>query len=140
MSIVSPPAKTGRDPNRRTAVTLIAWLKIGILSTGNPGVFLNLILLKKLTAEARDPTPAVWSAKIAKSGLILGCPKYLLKGGYIVQPVPLPPPIDELAKNKISPIGTTQKEKILSRGKIISGRKLCQRHNSITKSPNSNRH
>ena len=66
-NIVIAPAKTGKDNNRRTAVTKTDHANSGIRSKSIPNTRKLPKVLIKLTAPKIDLTPARCSEKIAKS-------------------------------------------------------------------------
>jgi hypothetical protein len=78
------------------------------------------IVVKKFIAPKIEEAPAIWRLNIPKSNEGPVWP-ILLRGGYKVQPVPTPSPIKLDIHNK-SPAGTSsQKDRLLRRGKAISG-------------------
>ena len=79
----------------------------------------------KFIAPNIDDIPAKWRLKIAKSTDPPECDCVPDNGGYTVQPVPAPCSTKALANSKISAGGKSQKDKLLSRGKAISGAPIC---------------
>jgi hypothetical protein len=74
----------------------------------------------KLTLLKIEPIPAICRLKMLKSILFPLCPRLLLRGGYRVQPTPLPPSQNMPVVNRITEGGSTQKLKLFRRGNIIS--------------------
>ena len=66
-SIVIPPASTGSDNRRRTAVIKIAQMKRGILFRFIVTSLMFIIVTIKFIAPRREDIPAKWRLKIAKS-------------------------------------------------------------------------
>jgi hypothetical protein len=66
-------------------------------------------------------TPARCKEKMTISMDNPECPMVLLKGGYMVQPVPAPLPHKNPAYNRVILGGSNQKLKLLRRGNLISG-------------------
>ena len=114
-------AKTGRESKRRIAVIKTA--------QGNKGIRSKFILkhrrfasvLIKLTAPSKEEIPAKWREKIVKSTLIPECPKFLLKGGYTVHPVPAP--ISTILPTKSNTKAGIRNQNLIlfNRGNAISG-------------------
>jgi hypothetical protein len=80
-----------------------------------------IIVTIKLIAPAILLTPAIWSAKIPRSTPGPECAVIPLNGGYSVQPVPTPAPMNEEPTKKYSAHGNNQNDRLLSRGNAISG-------------------
>jgi cytochrome b561 len=68
--MVIPPAKTGRDSSKRTAVIKTLHTNRGTLLHPISLLRILIIVVIKFTAPKILPTPARWSLKIAKSTLL----------------------------------------------------------------------
>lgn len=66
-SMVIPPAKTGSDSRRRTAVIFTDQTNNGIRSRGIPSHRILSAVVIKFTAPKIEEMPARWSEKMAKS-------------------------------------------------------------------------
>jgi hypothetical protein len=66
-NIVIAPAKTGKDNNKRNAVTNTEYTNKGILCINNPGALILKIVTMKLIAPKIDAAPDKCKLKIAKS-------------------------------------------------------------------------
>lgn len=75
------PARTGRESNKRIAVTSTAQANKGRRSSSNPKVRRLLKVLIKFTAPSKDEIPARCREKIAKSTEGPEWAIFLLKGG-----------------------------------------------------------
>ena len=121
------PASTGSDSSSRKAVTRIDHTNNGIRCRVMPGARMLKIVVMKLMAPRIEEAPAICRAKIAISTdgpswpVKPNCEPTEDKGGYIVQPVPAPPPTtvdsNSSAKDGIS----SQKLMLFMRGNAISG-------------------
>lgn len=94
-----------------------------------------IIVVIKLTAPRTDEAPAMCKEKIAASTVKLECPMYSDKGGYIVQPEPIPELTFEEINNKIKEGGKSQKLKLFIRGNDISGAPIIIGTNQLPKPP-----
>jgi len=92
ITIVIPPANTGKDSNKRKAVIKTDQTNKGNFIRVNPGHLILKIVVIKLTAPKIEDIPAICKLKITKSTEGPGWYKELDKGGYTVQPVPAPSP------------------------------------------------
>jgi len=118
---VIAPASTGRDNNRRIAVTSTDQANKGIRSINSPIArkFPNVLI--KFTAPIRDDTPARCKEKIAKSTDAPAWDRFPLKGGYTVHPVPAPDSTRALDRSNVRAGIKNQKLKLFNRGNAISG-------------------
>jgi hypothetical protein len=80
-NIVIPPAKTGNDNNRRTAVIKTAQTKRGKRVKNKPRVRIFKIVEIKLIAPNIEETPARCKLNIARSTAAPECAILLDKGG-----------------------------------------------------------
>jgi len=93
------------------------------------------IVIIKFIAPKSEEIPAKCREKIIKSTDIPLCPKFLLNGGYKVQPVPPPfPKINPKIKN-INEGGRNQNLILLRRGYCISGDRVIKGINQFPKPP-----
>lgn len=88
--MVIPPAKTGRDNKRRTAVIKIAQINKGILFKFIVTSLMFTMVTIKFMAPNKEDIPARCKLKIAKSTELPAWAIAELRGGYIVHPVPAP--------------------------------------------------
>jgi hypothetical protein len=79
--MVIAAAKTGKESNKRTAVTNTAHTNKGIKSILYPGTLILKIVTKKFIAPKIEERPAKCKLKIAKSTAPLECAKMPLNGG-----------------------------------------------------------
>ena len=79
------------------------------------------IVTIKLIEPAIDEVPARCRAKIAKSTAAPQCPNFEDSGGYKVQPVPGPTSDVQDSNRNNKANGISQKLKLFSLGKAISG-------------------
>jgi len=119
-NIVIAPAKTGRERRRRKAVNKTDQTKRGMISRDRPLPRILAIVVMKLMEPKIEEIPAKWSEKIPKSTAAPWCPR-VDKGGYTVQPVPTPDSTNEENSIRKRAGGRSQKDKLLRRGKAISG-------------------
>jgi hypothetical protein len=129
--MVIPPARTGRDRSRRTAVINTAHTNRGILWNDIPGHRIFRIVVIKFIAPNIDEIPAKCRLKIAKSTDPPECDAIPDSGGYTVHPVPAPCSTKELATSKIKEGGSNQKLMLLSRGNAISGAPIIKGTNQL---------
>ena len=120
-SLVIAPARTGRERSRRNAVIRTAHTNRGILCVLNPAARLLSIVTIKLIAPRMEDIPARCRLKIPKSTAGPVCASIPLSGGYTVQPVPTPTSIKEEMRRSAMDGGRSQKLRLLSRGKALSG-------------------
>lgn len=92
------------------------------------------IVTIKLIAPRIEETPARWRLKMPKSTAGPECPS-ADNGGYTVQPVPTPVSIKDDSRSIESAGGNNQKERLLSRGKAISGAPIKTGTNQFPKPP-----
>jgi hypothetical protein len=118
---VIPPANTGRDNSKRTDVIKIDHKYKGILNNSRPSGRIYKMVTIKLMAPAIEETPAICKLKIVKSTAAPGCAKMPDKGGYTVQPVPVPKSTMFDKNKKENDGGINQKLILFKRGKAISG-------------------
>jgi len=116
-----PAAKTGRERRRRTAVMRTAQTKRGVWYWVEAGGFMLIIVVMKLIAPRIDETPARWSEKIVRSTEAPAWAKLLARGGYTVQPVPVPASTPAEASKRKKEGGSNQKLMLFIRGKAMSG-------------------
>lgn len=128
-NIVMAPAKTGMASKSRIAVSRTLQTKRGSLSVT---LILQMVVMK-LIAPRILLIPAICREKIPKS-TARPCPIFE-RGGYMVQPVPIPPSTteDDIRSNKEG--GSSQKLKLFSRGKAISGAFTINGINQLPKPP-----
>jgi len=119
-SIVIPPAKTGKDNNKSTAVISTAQTKRFKRSMVTPRVLIFKIVVIKLTAPKIEAIPAICKLNIAKSTAGPECAITPDNGGYTVQPVPTPPSTKLESNNNANEGGNIQKLKLFNLGKAIS--------------------
>src|SRR5690606_21844070 len=105
----------------KKAVTNTDQTNKGILSIPIPGALIFKIVVIKFIAPKIEEAPDKCKLKIAKSTAGPECACTLLKGGYIVQPVPGPASTNTEAINKNNDGGNNQKEILFKRGNAISG-------------------
>jgi len=85
-----PPAKTGKDNTNKKEVISTDQINRGILKSVMPlGLILKIVTIILIEPKIEE-APAKCILKIAKSTDGPACPFKLLKGGYIVHPVPAP--------------------------------------------------
>src|SRR5690606_3080672 len=118
--VIAPP-KTGSDKTKRNAVTKTDQTNKGIFSIPIPGARIFKIVVIKLIAPKIEDAPDKCKLKIAKSTAGPECACTLLKGGYIVHPVPGPDSTKIEATNKNNEGGNNQNEILFNLGKAISG-------------------
>lgn len=106
-NIVIAPANTGKEIINKKIVTKTDQINKFIFSKITAELRIIKIVLKKLIAPKIDLRPARCNLKIEKSTLQPGCP-ILLKGGYKVQEVPLPPSTKVLIIIKNNDLGKNQ--------------------------------
>src|SRR6185312_10806742 len=94
LNIVIAPANTGIDNNLKYVVTIIDHGNNGEACRPVPRVFMLNNVTMKLIEPAIDDSPAICLEKIPKSVAGPSWNRPLLLGGYIVQPVPIPCPIE----------------------------------------------
>lgn len=129
------PAKTGKERRRRMAVIATAHeynLHNSIFSLCTHK--LKKVVMK-LIAPKIDLAPARCKEKIARSTPSLGCEDNKDRGGYTVHPVPTPCPINVEASKSNKEEGRSQKLKLLSRGKAISGAPNIKGTNQLANPP-----
>lgn len=116
------PAKTGRLVTKRIEVINKAQSIKGRRDIETSFVVREQqIVVRKLILPRIEEMPAIWRLKIAKS---TETPLWYFKsdrGGYTVQPVPTPASKIEDRSKKQKEGGRSQKDKLLRRGKAISG-------------------
>lgn len=88
-----------------------------------------------MIAPRSDETPAKCSLKIAKSTEGPPWNKWLLKGGYTVQPVPAPDSTIDLISSKNRAGGSSQNLRLLRRGNAMSGDPSISGTNQLPKQP-----
>jgi hypothetical protein len=93
------------------------------------------IVIIKFIAPKREEIPAKCNEKIIKSTAIPLCPKFLLKGGYIVHPVPPPLPKTNPNIKNIREGGKNQNLILFKRGYCISGERVIMGINQFPKPP-----
>jgi hypothetical protein len=96
----------------------------------------NTAVTKKLIPPNTELTPAKCNLKITNSTqLCSGCPTTLLNGGYNVQPVALPWPVNLLMANKINLGTNNQYLRLLARGYAMSVHARNKGSNQLPKPP-----
>lgn len=93
------------------------------------------IVTIKLIAPSREEIPARCKLKIPKSTAGPECASIPLRGGYTVQPVPTPTSTKEDRRSKEREGGRSQKLRLFSRGKAISGAPIRMGTNQFPKPP-----
>lgn len=136
-NMVKAPAKTGKESNRRTAVTSKLQAKRLSRSQETAGLRILITVVIKFTAPRRDETPAKCNEKIAKSTEWLLCPSNELRGGYNVHPVPTPPSIRDDNRRKMREGGKNQNLILFKRGKAISAAPTSRGNIQLPKPPMS---
>jgi len=134
-SIVIAPARTGSDSSSRIAVINTDHTNSGIRCILRPGDRMLTIVVMKLTAPRIDPAPLRWREKIARSMEGPECAVALDKGGYTVQPVPLPASTSEEETSSIKAGGRSQNEILLRRGNAMSGAPIIRGTNQLPNPP-----
>ena len=129
------PAKTGKDNNKRMAVTNTDQTNKGNRRKYKPGHRMFTIVTIKLMAPAIEDTPAICRLKIAKSTAQPECANTELKGGYTVHPVPTPFSTKLDVNNKKIEGGKSQKDILFNLGKAISGLPIKIGTNQLPKAP-----
>lgn len=119
--MVMAPANTGRESNNSRAVKNTDQTNRFSRSQVIPGDRRLITVVRKLMAPKMDEIPAIWSEKIARSTAFPEWATPLLSGGYTVQPVPTPASINDLESRSSNDGGSSQSDKLLSRGNDISG-------------------
>jgi len=128
-------AKTGRDKSNNMAVMStdqVYKLKRSIFKSL---IRIFSIVVIKLIAPAMEETPARCRLNILKSTAGPECVNSELKGGYKVQPVPVPDSTIEDKSNKNKDIGSNQKLRLFNRGKAISGTPSIKGMNQLPNAP-----
>merc|ERR1712055_645555 len=92
------------------------------------------MVVMKFSEPRIEDIPARCSEKIAISTSLPLCPS-VERGGYTVQPVPTPDSMREENKSKKRAGGRSQKEKLLRRGKAMSGAPMKRGTNQLPKPP-----
>jgi len=133
-NIVKPPANTGKANNNKKAVINIDHTnKDNLTILKFPFIFIIVVI--KFIAPKIELKPAICKEKIAKSIDTPLWNKFLVKGGYTVQPAPTPPPdIIEHDIKKIEGINN-QNVKFFARGNAISGILINKGINQLPKPP-----
>lgn len=133
-NIVILPASTGRDNNKRKAVSKAAQANMGMISRERATDRMLTMVVMKFSEPRIEEIPARCSEKIAKSTALPLCPN-VERGGYTVQPVPTPDSRREENKSKKRAGGRSQKEKLLRRGNAMSGAPMKRGTNQFPKPP-----
>lgn len=115
------PANTGRESNKRKAVTKTDHTNNLNRSHVISGDRMLKIVVIKLIAPSKEDIPAKCREKIAKSTEQPPCPIGPDRGGYTVHPVPAPPSISVLEINNKKEGGNNQNLILFIRGNLISG-------------------
>ena len=129
------PAKTGKDNNKRIAVTKTDQANNGIRSKSIPKTRKFPKVLIKFTAPKIDLTPARWREKIAKSTEPPAWATLLDNGGYTVQPVPAPLSTKDLDNNIIKAGIKNQNLILFIRGNAISAAPSINGTNQLPNPP-----
>lgn len=133
--MVIAPASTGKDKSNKIVVRSVAHENRVLYLIKKDLTFIFLIVLIKLVEPKIEDVPAKCNEKIEKSTEDLPWPVNNLKGGYKVQPVPVPVPIKaDITKSKIAG-GRSQKLMLFSRGKAISGEPPIKGINQLPNPP-----
>lgn len=132
-SIVIAPARTGRDNNRRKAVTKTDQTNRGRRSKDIPGVRIFIIVVINFIEAKIEEAPARCREKIARSTEPPAWAKPLERGGYIVQPVPAPLSIPAEASKSKKDGGISQNLIFFIRGNAMSGAPIIR---GISQFPN----
>lgn len=119
--MVIAPASTGSDSRSRQAVTSIAQPNILRLFHFLLVHFILASVVIKFIARSMEDRRARWSPNIAKSTVFREWPIRSASGGYIVHPVPTPFSTTVEKKNIKRAGGSSQKLRLFSLGKAISG-------------------
>lgn len=135
ISIVKAPARTGRDNNNKMVVIRMDQQNKGIFSRLNNSLRIFIIVVIKLMEPKMEDAPAKCKEKIDKSTAGLGCPIILARGGYKVQPVPMPVLVILAKTNSINEDGNNQKLRLFIRGKDISGAPLIRGRSQLPNPP-----
>ena len=134
-SIVIPPAKTGKERRRRKAVISIDQTKRGNLCIVMPGpLMLNMVVIK-LIDDNMELIPERWRLNIAKSTAPPEWLAMLLKGGYIVHPVPAPTSTNAELNRRRREGGRSQKLMLFSLGNDMSGAPINMGTNQFPNPP-----
>jgi len=120
-SIVIPPARTGIETTSKTAVTPTDQGNIGILSKSIPKTRRLANVLRKLIAPIILEAPAKCNERMAQSTEGPEWHIFLLKGGYIVHPVPIPSSTIIPHRSIINEGTISQYLRLFIRGNAISG-------------------
>jgi hypothetical protein len=93
------------------------------------------MVLIKFIAPKIEETPARWREKIAQSTDAPECDRFLLKGGYTVQPVPAPASIRPLKIRSVNAGRRNQNLILFKRGKAMSGAPIIRGTSQFPKPP-----
>jgi len=133
-SIVIAPASTGRESSKRKAVKSTDQANNGMISNFKPLPRIFAIVVIKLMEPRIEDTPARCREKIPKSTALPWWPR-VERGGYTVQPVPTPDSMSEEKSKRQRAGGSNQNERLLRRGKAISGAPIRRGANQLPKPP-----
>ena len=134
-SIVIPAASTGRESNKRTAVTRTDHTNSGVWYCDIAGGFMLMIVVIKLIAPRIEDTPAKWSEKMVRSTDAPAWARLPANGGYTVHPVPAPASTIEEASRRRKDGGRSQKLMLFIRGNAMSGAPIIKGTNQLPKPP-----
>lgn len=134
-NIVIAPANTGNDNNSKTAVIKTLHTKSGIRSNEEEVERILIIVVIKLIAPRIEEIPAKWREKIVRSTDWPLWNSWLDKGGYTVQPVPLPLSVKEDINKNMREGGKSQNLILFIRGNAMSGAPIIIGTNQFPKPP-----
>ena len=120
-NIVMAPANTGKEITSKIVVNRTLQINKGNRSKDIKEFRIFIIVEIKLIDPKIDLAPAKCKEKIAKSTANPLWPSLLANGGYTVHPVPTPLSIILLSSKNNKEGGKSQKLRLFSRGKAISG-------------------
>merc|ERR1712087_906427 len=105
-----------------------------MMSRLRPEPRILVIVVIKLMEPRMEETPAKCSEKIPRSTEDPGCPREE-RGGYRVQPVPMPASSSVERSKREREGGRSQKDKLLRRGKAMSGEPIKRGMSQLPKPP-----
>merc|ERR1711970_145176 len=133
-NIVIAPARTGSERSKRKPVKKTDQVNRGMISRDRPEPRILEIVVMKLIDPRMEDTPAKWRDRIPKSTEDLGCPR-VERGGYKVQPVPIPDSRRVESSMRVREGGRSQKDKLFSRGKAMSGEPIIRGTSQLPNPP-----
>jgi len=132
--MVIAPASTGRERSKRKPVSRTDQGKRDMISRVRPEPRMLAIVVIKLMEPRMEETPAKCSEKIPKSTEEPVCP-IEERGGYKVQPVPMPESKREEKSKREREGGRSQKDKLFRRGKAMSGEPIIRGTSQLPNPP-----